>query len=606
MKPVKNPLVLKSPNVDRRLQVFLFLCLVSFAVLIFRLWTIQIYQKEKYEAQSERNFERKVLVQSKRGIISDRNGRTLAEDKNNWDVWIPIKQQKGKRIVTPEIKTSLEILSQILGIHYDILERRYLNSSRDPYYKQDRICVEKRIPYDKYVAILSRNIEIPKDASLFPEKVLTRYYRYGDTACHLLGQTGEIDAQELEKEQYKGYNPGDYNGKTGIEYQCESYLRGVNGVNMIYVDKYEIQRGQIQEVTPAVPGNNVVLSIDMELQQAAERILGASYGVIIAADPRDNSILAMACSPRYEPNRLSPAIFTDPGRPLFNRAVSGLYSPGSVIKIFETFALMEEMKIPAQYSEFCPGEFSLPGSSKVWKCHQKGGHGKVNLIEAIRYSCDVFFYKTVGAKLGIDRLVPWMEHFGLDAKTGIDIPGESYYPFPSRNTIKDWSPGFTVNIAIGQGQILFTPIQISTGVCAIANGGTLYKPRLAQRIVAPDGQVLKTFEPAVNGKVHASTATWNTIHQAMWEVVNHPGGTGRRVKNDRFILAGKTGTVEVGVPGREPHAWFVCYGPYENPQIAITVLVENSGHGGEVASPLAKQLLEVYLKRGQSQDLVRL
>ncbi|RJP32812.1 MAG: penicillin-binding protein 2 [Candidatus Omnitrophota bacterium] len=607
----KKILIMKSSKVDMRLQVLLFLFTAVFAVLVFRLWTIQIYMQDDFIKLAERNYYRLIPIPSKRGTIKDRNGNILAMDVNYYDVWIPIHAKNGKRFVSEDIKTTLNLLSHILEVPYEDLEGLYRRNKRDSYYKQNRVCVAKRIDKHKYAAIVTRQIEFPKEAMVFTEKVPTRWYGYGSMAAHVLGITGEISPEELNLARYAGYSQGDRIGLRGIEWAYEKYLRGQDGLNRVTVNNHEIQQGRPIEVKPAVPGNDVILNLDINLQQAAELVLGASKGVVIVADPRDNSILAMASSPRFDSNNYSRDFrkyYNDRSAPLTDRAIAGKYPPGSVIKVFEVFPLMEDLRFTPGHTEYCPGSFSLPGNT--WRCHERNGHGYVNMLDAVRLSCDVFFYKTID-QLGIERLFTWMATFGLNQKTGIDLRNELYTPYPNpgqkmATKREPWYRGDTINTSIGQGDVSLTPIQISTGICAIANRGTLYQPRVAQKVIDPDNNEVEVFSPQVTGKIEAATKTWDAAHKAMWEVVNGVSGTGRRVKNEKFVLAGKTGTSETGVKGKgkEPHAWFVCYGPYEHPEIVITILLENGGHGGEHASPLAKKILDVYLGNVSLQNLV--
>lgn len=595
-------LIPKSSRVERRLQLMLVFCVSIFAVLSFRLWTIQIYQHEMYKEKAKYNYVRQVPIQSERGMILDRNGRVLARDVNFCDIWIPIQTERGRRAVTDEIRQSLTLLSEILEEPFDKLEARYMNSQRDLYYKHRRVRVARRIPFEKYVAVTERLIEFPEEAMVFPEKVTTRFYPKQDLAAHVLGHMGEVSREQLALEAYADYEPGDWIGKGGVERQYERDLRGVDGVEEVTVDRFEIQRGEPRVKKPAVPGKNLVLSLDYDVQLAAERALGASRGVIVAADPRDNSILALASSPRYNPNHYRRDFGTnyfDPEKPLYHRAVAGAYEPGSVIKIFEAVALMEELGMSPLHGESCPGLYFYPGFGKPWRCHKKGGHGSINMYDAVCLSCNVYFYKTVN-KLGINRLFLWMSKFGFNDKTGVDLPGEKFAPYPNPNTKSPWYGGYTINLAIGQGELRLTPVQVNTAVCAIANRGKLFQPRVAMKVLAPgersvNGKAVKRFEPVmVADPIDAATKTWDAIHKAMWEVVNNPRGTGRRVKNEDFVLAGKTGTAQN--PRGDNHAWFVCYGPYENPEIAVTIILENAGHGGEAASPLIVPILDAYLR----------
>ena len=602
MNKRNSNLVPKSHGVERRLQILIFLCIAAFSILSFRLWTIQVYQHDLYKEKAKYNYVRQVPIKAERGMILDRNGSILARDETFCDIWVPIKTAHGRKAVTPDIQRSLVMLSEILETPEDRLERTYLNSPRDLYYKHARVRVAKRVSYEKYVTITERLIEFPEEAMVFPEKVTTRFYPKQDLAAHVLGRNGEIDKVELQSEKFKDYASGDWIGKSGVEKQYESYLRGVDGVMEVTVDKHEIQRGEPKIVKPPQPGKNVVLNLDYDLQLVAEQVLGVSRGVVIVSTAKDNRILALATNPRFNPNHYIRDFgknYFDPEKPLYHRAISGRYPPGSVFKIFELFPLLEELKLEANHTEYCPGLFIYPGSEKPWKCDKEEGHGSVSLIDAVCLSCNVFFYKTV-EKLGINRLYYWMDKFEFNDKTGIDLPGEEAVPFPSPKTISPWFAGYTINMAIGQGDIHLTPIQIHTAAVAIANGGYFYRPQVVNRILeegerSPEGKALVEFAPQMFADpIQASTKTWEIVRRGMWEVVNNPRGTGRRVKRNDFVLSGKTGTAQN--PGGLPHGWFVCFGPFDKPEVVITVLVENCGHGGEMASPLASRVLDVYLQ----------
>ncbi|MEW6236801.1 MAG: penicillin-binding protein 2 [Candidatus Omnitrophota bacterium] len=620
MKSEKYPQTPKSDGLDQRLHLLLSVVAAAFVMLVFRLWTLQVYQKEKFEDLAKVNYVREVVVPSERGKILDRHGRPMAEDVSFWDVWISIAtDRREKRIVTPAVSRSLQILSEILEKPYAALENTYKTKKRDSNYKHKRVLIESRAPFDKYVAIEERRIEFPMEAMVFTVETPNRRYRYGDLAGHVLGYTGNINSTQLQEERYTGYSPRDRVGISGVEYQYEEYLRGQDGTNQIFVDKLEIQHGSAIEIKPAISGNDVQLSLDYKLQLAAETILGASRGVIVVTNVKDNSLLALASSPRYDPNDIIThygKYLLDPSHPLVHRAISARYEPGSVFKVFEMFGLLEDLKVDPSERVYCPGSFSLPGRAKPWRCHKREGHGSVDMIQALSKSCDVYFYEMAGRRLGIDRMAACAIDFGLGDKTNIDLPNEQWGPFPSRATKREWVPGFTINQAIGQGDILLTPIQISTAICAVANRGTLNQPHVAQKIHFSDGKTPDLeIQSTPSGTIEASSRTFSIVQKAMWEVCNDViGGTGRRVYDQdpnnpwryvidqKFTVAGKTGTAQHG--GELDHAWFVCFGPFENPEIVITVLLEDAGHGGEVAAPLAKKLIEVYRGRVELQDLV--
>lgn len=602
-KRTKSSLTAKSAGVSRRLHVILVLTVSAFAVLSFRLWSIQIYQHKTYVDKARNNHVREIPIPSQRGEILDRNGIRLAYDDAFYDIWVPIIIKGRQRAVTPEMEQTLRILAKYLKKeseteeeHYEKLVKEYKFSESDTLNKHYRVRIAKNVQYAKITPIeVRRNIEFPEEAPVHIETVQKRIYPKQDLAAHVLGYTNEIGKRQLALPKYADYTQGDMIGIDGIEKQYESYLRGKDGVKQVFVDRFEIQRGKASVLEKPVQGHNVVLNIDYKLQWAAERALGASRGVIIISDPRDNSIMAMASNPRFNPNNVSRDMReyqNAVGNPLYHRAVKGLYEPGSVIKVFESFALMEELGYTAEHSERCIGQFPL--GNRFIHCHKREGHGVYNLTNAIRQSCNVYYYRTI-KELGFNRLHLWMTKFGFNEKSGVDLPYESYAPYPVSRKYSD-----LIYLSIGQGNLTLNPLQIQTALCAIANGGKLYRPRVAKKILPPeernpDADALVEFLPEeVPRMIEAATETFETIQHAMWEVVNNIG-TGRRVKNSDFVLAGKTGTAQTSGP--DTHAWFVCYGPYEDPTIAITILAEHSGHGGENASILLPTILEEYLSR---------
>ncbi|MDX9752850.1 MAG: penicillin-binding protein 2 [bacterium] len=606
----KPGLILKSPTVDRRLQGFLFFCCGIFAVLVFRLWTIQIYHHEEFLEKAEHNITRILPIKAKRGRILDRNGKILAHDIDYYDLYMPIRVQKGQ--VKPSAQESLMLLSQLIDVPYKTLEARYLEMRTNPHRKFEgtiQVCVAKDISFEKVVAILERQTEFPQEAMVFPVAVPVRHYPYNDAASHILGYVAEVSARELKLERYQGYRQGDKVGKDGIEYVYEPYLRGRDGKIGVFVDKFEIQRGRPFEMELPVQGNDIVLNLDIDLQMATENILGASRGVIVVSDPRDNTILAMASSPRFNPNTFSQEyhqLLADPHKPLYHRAIKTAYIPGSIIKVFEAFAILDGLNISENAREYCNGGYAPPGIRRVWHCWKRTGHGPMNMVDAIKHSCDVYFYK-MGMRLTIDGMNDYARQFGLNRKTGIDLKGEMYAPFPTRS--RSWTGGDTMNASIGQGKVSLTPIQVNTALSAIANGGTLYAPRVAHQIVSATGDVVAVMDPVVSGQIEASTRAWNAVRKGMWEVVNS-WGTAWRLKQDSKLLKekkievmGKTGSAEV-IKNYPTNALFVCYAPSENPEIAVTIILEFAGHGGEFAVPPAQAVLETYFRDKDSNPIV--
>lgn len=559
------------------------------SILVFRLWSLQFLEGERYREQSIENYEQRVEIPSRRGRILDRNFNVLAEDIWNYNILL------DKTNPTPEeLSQILPRLSEITG-HSDLRSRL---ARRTPDRKGRRLIL-RDIPFHTMVAVQERALELP---GIVTERVPGRYYPRDDLAVHLLGYVREIDRARLERLRDRGYKLGDRIGDSGIEYTYEERLRGRDGLQIVQLDTFGRQRDVLRVESPPQPGQDIVLSLDMSLQKKAEEILGVSPGVITALDPRTGAVLALASSPRFNPNRYRKdyyRLINDPNSPLTHRAIAGLYEPGSVFKAFESFGFLEEGIVTENTKISCPGYFSLGGNTR-WQCWKPDGHGPVDLVQALRISCNVFFYNR-GLELGSVKMADWAQRFHLGMLSGIDLPYEKAEPFPSKATVRPWYPGDTVNTAIGQGNVLVTPLQIAVAMAAVANGGTLYEPHVAAGVITSSSPRLRIepIPPKVRGVIEASPTTWKMIRRGLWEVVNTYNGTGRRCRIEGFTTMGKTGTAEK-TPG-EPHAWYVCFGPVDGdhvPEIVVLVMLEHGGHGGEAASPLVKEFLEFYLSGG--------
>ncbi len=588
-------------TVYRIRRVGIGICLIV-SVLVFRLWSLQFLEGEQYVRQSIANYEESVKIPSMRGRILDRNFNVLAEDRPDYNLFFdkslcPDKEQQDALLVT---------LSEITGYSEGFLRSKIAGSIPD---LKGRRLLLQAVPFHTMVAVSERALELP---GIVMESVPGRHWLHDDLAAHVLGYVSEIDSERLKQLQDQGYRMGDRIGRSGIESSYESWLRGRDGQQIVQLDSFRRLREVLRVESPAERGSDIILNLDLRLQRKAEEVLGASVGVLIAMDPRNGAVLCMAGSPRYNPNtyrRDAGRLSNDTSHPLTHRAIAGLYPPGSVFKIFESFGLLEEGIINQNSREFCPGYFSL-GQNQIWRCWRKYGHGNVGIVEALRISCDVFFYKS-GKELGITKMARWAENFHLGMKTGIDIPYEKWVPFPSKLTKRPWYAGYTINTAIGQGDVLVTPMQLGVAVSAIANGGTIYAPRVAAGVVhSTSGETwIEPFPPKVTGTIKASPKTWDLVRRGMWEVVNADNGTGRRCQIVGFPMMGKTGTAEK--PPLEPHAWYVCFGPVSPPvgdagldkdnipEIVVVFLLEHGGHGGESASPVVKDFLEFYLNGGR-------
>jgi penicillin-binding protein 2 len=434
-------------------------------------------------------------------------------------------------------------------------------------------------------------------------------------ACHLVGYLGEIDGHELKQKRFKGYKMGDFIGKYGVEQQWEPFLKGMDGGRQVEVDALGREIKVLQRAEP-YPGNNVRLTIDLDLQMTCETLLEGKEGVIVAMNPQNGKILAMASHPSYDPSLFAGGINQDdwenliqnPFYPLQNRAIQGQYAPGSVFKIITAIAGLEEGVISPQEILFCGGSYRF--GNRTYRCWKKGGHGKVRLHRALVESCDVFFYK-VGQRLGIDRLAKYARSFGFGKPTGVSLNDEKPGLIPSsewkKKTYREvWYEGETLSCAIGQGFVLVTPLQLLNAISAVATEGILYLPQLVERIERANGKVLKSYKPISIGEIPISPETLMIIREALSGVVNEAHGTGRVARIKGVTVSGKTGTAQVislqedvaeeDVPyEHRDHAWFVAYAPMEDPIISVAVLVEHGGHGASAAAPLARKVIQKYL-----------
>jgi penicillin-binding protein 2 len=444
-----------------------------------------------------------------------------------------------------------------------------------------------------------------------------RNYLEGSLAAHLIGYMSEISSEELASQRYKAYDGGDFIGKYGVEKSFESALRGQRGGRQVEVNA----RGQVVRVldtVPEVPGHNLFLTIDSQLQQKAEALLNGDAGAIVAMDPNNGEILAMASAPSFDPNAfvegMSQAqwqeLVSNPFRPLENKAIQGEYPPASTYKIVTALAGLEEGVISADSTYFCPGYYQL--GTRVFHCWKRWGHGRINVIEALAQSCDVFFYQ-VGQQLGVDRLAWYARACGLGSRTGIHIEHEASGMIPTaawkrRRFGEPWQGGETLSVAIGQGYDMVTPLQMAVLTSAVANGGIRFVPKIIRAIRSANGQIISRDEPQVAGRLPVSAATLGIIRKGLSEVVNSPSGTARIARIEGIPVSGKTGTAQVfsakpGASQKEKdmplelrdHAWFVAYAPSNAPRIALAVIVEHGEHGASTAAPLARDLISAYL-----------
>ena len=426
----------------------------------------------------------------------------------------------------------------------------------------------------------------------------------------------EVSKAELEKENEEDTS-GDISGKHGVEKYLDSYIRGRRGAELVEVNASGKEIKNLGRIDP-VSGYNIVLNIDADLQKSAWEAFEGRAGAAVVLDPRDGAVLAMVSSPSFDPNLFNSGVSSEQWskiigsslNPLSNRAISGQYPPGSTYKLIVAAAALEEGIVTPGTGFFCNGAYAF--GKRQFRCWLKSGHGTVSLHRAIVESCDVYFYN-VGRQLGVDKIAHYAKLFGLGGATGIDLPNEKSGLIPTKKwklerLKQHWQAGETISISIGQGFDLVTPLQLASAYSALANGGILWKPRLVKSIETIDGKVHKEFLPEKRGELSLKKGTIDTLRRALWGVVNEPGGTCRVAARPNTDVCGKTGTAQVvSMPQKDgdrrgrrmgalqrDHALFVCFAPLAKPEIAIAVIAENAGHGGSVAGPIARKILDAY------------
>ncbi len=603
------------PSLKKRLDIVTAVVLCMVGILVLRLWHLQIYMGADYRQQSERNRTRVLALPAPRGNILDRNGRLLVTNRPSFNVvWT-----RDDAPSTEEQEAIRRRLATLLGVDLStILERCSLI---DELPKYTPITLAEDIDWPTLARIENRRFALP---GIRIEARPIRRYPEGDIASHLLGYIGAINKQELRQRRDKGYTRNDLIGKMGIERIFEDYLRGEKGRRYLEVDARGYEQ-QVLAVREPLPGDDITLTIDAELQHTAEQALAGKAGAVVAMEVQTGRLLVLASSPPLPISRfvgrIPPALWqslrNDPLRPFPNKAIQDHYPPGSTYKIITAMAGLSEGVITPETVFYCSGSLKL-GDTR-FGCWKRGGHGAVSLRRALAESCDVYFY-LVGQKLGVDRLAAYARSFGLGQRSGIELEYESAGLVPTtdwkrRTQREPWQEGETLTVAIGQGFNLATPLQVCMMTVATANGGTVYRPQFVERITKPDGTVVRRFAPKPLGTVKGDRRFLRVIHKGLVAAVNARHATGALARLDGITVAGKTGTTQVAgknrirsrknddIPYRlRDHAWFTCYAPAERPEIAVTVLVEHGGHGGSAAAPIARKVLARYFGIQPSTD----
>ncbi len=606
-----NPAPEETPGLRRRFIIASLVVVGIFCVLALRLWFLQVIGVERYRALSERNRIRYVDIQAPRGAIYDRNGQLLVDNRPAFTISV-LRQEVDDR------QKLFANLSRLLDIDEALLQDRWQEGQSLPRYRP--LPLVEDVGRQAMEIVQENAIDLP---GILVEVKPFRDYPYGEMAAHLFGYLGEITEEELKKPAFEDYSSGDIVGKTGLERLFEERLQGIKGQKRIEVN---VRGRELRQVTTRkpLPGDRLYLTIDAELQQVAEEALADQAGAVVVIDVTNGEILAMVSHPSFDPARFArgitseewQALIDDPRHPMTDKALRGQYPPGSTFKMTVALAALEAGVVTPATRIRCTGSIRLSKSFE-YRCWKKEGHGLIDLHDAIKESCDVWFYR-VGLETGIDRIASVAHRLGLGEKTGFPFGGERAGLIPSRAWKKQrfgtsWYDGETVISAIGQGFVLTTPIQLANMTAAIANGGTVWKPHIVKQVVDLEGHVGQLLTPEKLTETDWPKRYLQPVKDAMEAVVNDLGGTAWRSRLETVRFAGKTGTSQVirrkdeddqevaedEVPYQfRDHALFVSYAPAENPRIAVAVVVEHGEHGSSAAAPVARTIYEAYFAAG--------
>jgi len=595
----------------------------ALALLLFaRLVTLQVVRHEHYTDLSQGNRVRIEPLPAPRGLILDRNGTVLAENR-------PAYQLELVREEVPDLDATLQRLSDIGLIAADDIDdaRKLVRSHRS----FDSVPIRLRLDDEQIATFAVHRYEFP---GVDIRTRLARSYPYGELAVHALGYVGAISEQDLGRIDRAAYSGTTLIGKLGVESAYETALHGQNGSREILVNAQgrSVQRQgalvpNLSTVDP-VAGEDLILAMDLGVQQVAEAELGARRGAVVAIDPANGDVIALVSRPGYDPNAFGrgisrveyQALLDNIDRPLFNRALRGTYPSGSTIKPAIALAGLVHGEVNPTQTRFCAGVFRLPGSSRMFREGRSGRHGAVGIVDSIARSCDVYYYD-LASRLGVDRIASFLAPFGFGSVTGIDIGGEKPGLLPSREWKRKafsnpadqvWFPGETVNFGIGQGYFLVTPLQLAHYTSILANQGTSWKPRLVNALRDPVTGSVRQLAPHKDAVVSASPEQWHIVMEGMLGALRGRGTAAATAgRNMTYTIAGKTGTAQVFSVGQtekydektvaerlRDHSWFIAFAPAEAPRIAVAVIVENGGFGSTGAAPIARKVMDAWLLQG--------
>jgi len=609
-----------SQNLRARLRFVQILVVLMLSVLSIRLYVLQVVRGDRYAEIAQNQRRRRLPIPAPRGVIFDRNRHAIVDSRPIYNVILTREDVKGK-----DLNALVDPLSSGLDVDQQILTERFEMVKSMPAFES--ILVKQDATPGDIAWVESHNLEFPE---LRVEQQPQRTYPANGSLAHVVGYVGEISPEQLKQQvsKDKGLKPGDIIGLSGLEQIYDDYLRGKDGYREVVVDSRGRIQDEIQKVDPT-PGRDLITTIDLDLQHAAEEQLANSVtkrGVIIAMDPNNGEILALASAPSFDPNLFSQritskegkaeyaALLNDPETPLLNRAIQSRYPPGSTWKIPMSVAGLQQGAITLDHSNLvCGGGITI--GNKFTRC--MGNHGSPDIKAAITHSCDGYFYR-LGLKMGIDGIVSMVDEFDLNKRTGIDLPNEVVSWTPSREFKRrmqprdpEWRDIDTVYASFGQVYDIITPISLIRTISAVGMGGRMYIPHLLKEVPAIGDLKAVGFSPLDSARPNPKVLPipediHHKVVEGMWSVVN-AGGTGSRIAMAGFDIAGKTGTAQVVGLGKDTgknkdHSWFVSYAPAYKPEIALVALIENSGFGGSHAAPAVRGVYDVYYRNTRHEE----
>jgi penicillin-binding protein 2 len=580
-----------------------------FAALAVAFWVFQVAQHQKFDEMAENNHRRRLPLPAPRGVLFDRHGQVLVDNRNTFNIALD-REQSG------DIDDTLRLLAAATGADEAKMRETVNRRRREPSYRP--IVLVENATIEQVIAFRARQLELP---GIIKQEVPARQYPQSEMGAHLFGYVSEASEADLVRPEYAGAESGSMVGKAGVEQSYNKLLMGKDGDRLVVVNSRGREMDEASKRDP-VEGRRIQLTIDADVQRATEE--GFAHfgynGAAVILDPRSGEVLSFTSLPAYNPNQFAGGIdvadwnslLTNDQKPLQNRALQGRYSPGSTFKIAVATAALEEGVVTPAFRVFCPGGGTFYG--RFFQCWLKGGHGSVDMRHALERSCNTYFY-TLGNMLGVDRIHKWASLLGLGERSGIDLPGEVKGLVPSTEWKKTtaepkWYPGETISVSIGQGQVNVTPISLAVMMMTVANGGTRYTPHVVKAV--DDGKGWQPVPPPPpQSSVKMKDSTISALHEGLWMVVNG-AGTGGRARIQGFNVAGKTGTAQVisiqgakiakGKMDVRDHGWFVFFAPHDKPEIAGAIFAEHAEHG-YLGAPIAKYAMETYFAKKEGRPL---